>query len=253
VDGLALSDDRMRGNMAERILMIAGIAGIENCAAVLSKQFQMTVETAASRREGVAALRRHEYALVVIDESLLQADEDAADALLKHIGCAVPLEINFAISGTGRLVREVRSALSRRVRERELAVQAVAASLQSELRDIATGLLLQSQLALAEPEIPPRLAGRIQASVELTGMLGMRLGGSNLCVPAAICAHAAGSAPAVRVSAETELPAAPLFGSESARGGKRTVGKGRSEANGSYASSVAGSPSAGTRPGSQGL
>jgi len=211
--------------MAEKILMIAGIAGIENCAAVLSKQFQMTVETAASRREGIAALRRHEYVLVVIDESLLQADEDGADALFKHIGCAVPLEINFAISGAGRLVREVRSALSRRVRERELAVQAVAASLQSELRDIATGLLLQSQLALAEPEIPPQLASRIRAIVELTGTLGVRVSGSQLGLTTSIYAQGAG-APVARVFAEAGLPKRQLPGGKPAHDAKMAAGKG---------------------------
>ena len=159
----------------EKILMMTGIAGAENCAAVLSKQFQMTVETAASWNEGLAALRRREYALVVMDESLIQAG-DGMDALLKHAGFAIPVEVDFAISGTGRLVREVRSTLSRRALERELATRTVTSALQSELREIAAGLLLQSQLALAEPGIPPQLAAKLRAVVALTGSLGERLG-----------------------------------------------------------------------------
>ena len=95
--------------MPQNILMITAIAGAENCAAVLSKQFGLTVETAANRKEGLAALRRREFALVVLDESLVDSRDDGADSLLKHAGLAIPLEINFAISGCGRLVREVRA------------------------------------------------------------------------------------------------------------------------------------------------
>ena len=38
--------------MPQSILMITAIAGAENCAAVLSKQFGLTVETACGRKEG---------------------------------------------------------------------------------------------------------------------------------------------------------------------------------------------------------
>ncbi|HEX3473184.1 MAG TPA: hypothetical protein VHT28_18535 [Silvibacterium sp.] len=161
--------------MPQSVLMITAIAGAENCAAVLSKQFGLTVETVANRRDGLAALRRREFALVVVDESLVQGRDDGTDSLLKHAGLAVPLEINFAISGCGRLVREVRAALLRREREQELALRAAATSIQSDLRDTVAGLLLQSQLALAEPAISPQLAEKLKLVVELAGNLRQRL------------------------------------------------------------------------------
>jgi hypothetical protein len=158
------------------ILMITTMAGAENCAAMLSKQFQMNVETASSRKDGIAALRRREYLreylLVIIDESMIEPEEDGSDALLKHTGLALPLEINFAISGYGRLARAVRAALSRRARERELAARAAASSVQNELREMVAGLLLHSQLALAEPSMPPGLAARLRGIVELAAGLG---------------------------------------------------------------------------------
>jgi hypothetical protein len=157
------------------ILMIAAMAGAENCAAMLSKQFQMGVETASSRKDGIAALRRREYLLVIIDESMIEPEEDGSDALFKHTGLALPLEINFAISGYGRLARAVRAALSRRVRERELAARAAASSVQNDLREMVAGLLLHAQLALAEPSIPPGLAARLQGIVELAAGVGKRL------------------------------------------------------------------------------
>jgi hypothetical protein len=161
--------------MPQSILMITAIAGAENCAAVLSKQFGLTVETAPSRKDGMAALRRREFALVVVDESLVEPREDGTDSLLKHAGLAIPLEINFAISGCGRVVREVRAALLRREREQDMAQSAAAAAIQSDLRDTVAGLLLQSQLALAEPGISPQLSERLKLVLELAIHLRERL------------------------------------------------------------------------------
>jgi hypothetical protein len=161
--------------MPQSILMITAIAGAENCAAVLSKQFGLAVEVAASRKDGLAALRRREFALVVVDESLVESRDDVGGSLLKHAGLAIPLEINFAISGCGRVVREVRAALLRREREQDLALRAAVTSIQSDLRDTVAGLLLQSQLALADPGTSPRLAERLRMVIELAGHLRDRL------------------------------------------------------------------------------
>lgn len=161
--------------MPQSILMITAIAGAENCAAALSKQFGLTVETARSRKEGLAALRRREFAVLVVDQSLVENSDDGMDSLLKHAGVAIPLEINFAISGCGRVVREVRAALLRRDREKDLAMSAATSSIRNELRDALAGLLLQSQLALAEPGIPPQLSERLELLLGLAAGLRQRL------------------------------------------------------------------------------
>jgi len=161
--------------MQKRILMVTAIAGAENCAAVLSKQFGIPVETAANRREALTALRRRDFAVVVIDESLVESREDRSDSLLKHAGLAIPLEINFAISGCGRLVREVRTALSRREHEHNLALSFAVTSIESELRDTVAGLLLQAQLALAEPQISPQLSERLGLILESAISLRQKL------------------------------------------------------------------------------
>jgi hypothetical protein len=161
--------------MSECILLVTAIAGAENCAAVISKQFSLAVETASNRKDALAALRRRKFAIVVLDSSLLEAMPGDADALFKHSGLAIPLEINFAISGCGRLVREIRAALSRRQLEQSVAARAAATSLDSNLRDTVAGLLLQSQLALAEPAVPPELAGKLKLMVELASHLRQKL------------------------------------------------------------------------------
>jgi hypothetical protein len=161
--------------MTEPLLLVTAIAGAENCAAVVSKQFGLAVETASNRKDALAALRRQSYSIVVLDTSLLEAD-----AFFKHSGLAIPLEINFAISGCGRLVREIRAALSRRQLEQSVAARAAAGALESNLRDTVAGLLLQSELALAEPSVPPQLADKLKLMVELAGNLRQKLDQSGL-------------------------------------------------------------------------
>ncbi|HUY81827.1 MAG TPA: hypothetical protein VMU92_08900 [Acidobacteriaceae bacterium] len=159
----------------EHLLLITAIAGAENCAAVVAKQFSLVVDTATCRRDALAALRRQSYALVVLDSSLLDAAGGELDAIFRNTGLAIPLEINFAISGCGRLVREIRSALSRRQLEQAVAARAATTSLESNLRDTVAGLLLQSQLALAEPSLPPHLASKLRLMAELAGSLRQKL------------------------------------------------------------------------------
>jgi len=152
-------------------LIITGISGAEHCAASLSKQLGLPVEVAPSRREGMAALRRREYTIVVIDEPVAEASPEGAELLWKQAGLAIPLQINFAISGTNRLIREVRAALQRRELEQQFATTAI----ENELRDTVTGLLLHSQLALAEPLVSAHLTAKLQTVAKLAGNLRNRL------------------------------------------------------------------------------
>jgi hypothetical protein len=157
------------------LLMITSILGAENCAAVLAAQLGFPVETVPSRKDGLARLRRHEYSIIVVDDALAESDPDGTELLWKHAGLAILVQINFALSGTARLAREVRAALARREQEQALAMRAAAVAVESDLRDTVTGLILQSQLALAEPEISPQLAAKLKTVAELAGSLRQRL------------------------------------------------------------------------------
>lgn len=156
-------------------LIISSISGAEHCAASLSKQLGLPVEVVPSRREGMVALRRREYTIVVIDEPIAEASPEGAEMLWKQAGLAIPLQINFAISGTNRLIREVRAALQRRDLEQQLAMRAATSAIESELRDTVTGLLLHSQLALAEPLVSAPLTAKLQTVAQLAGNLRTRL------------------------------------------------------------------------------
>jgi len=157
------------------ILIVTGIEGARNCAAVVGSQLNMEVEVAEGRKAALAALRRKEFLAVVVDETVAECDPAAAEAIWEHAGLAIPLQINFALSGAGRLVREIRAALHRREREQTLARRAAAAAIETELKSTVAGLLLHSQLALNGGEVPPPVAEKMRVVADLAGNLRQQL------------------------------------------------------------------------------
>ena len=140
------------------ILIVSGIEGARNCAAVVGAQLNMDVEVADGRKAALAALRRREFSAVVVDETMAECDPSAAEAIWDRSGLAIPLHINFALSGAARLIREIRAALHRREREQALARMAASAAIENELKSTVAGLLLHSQLALSGSEVPSSIA-----------------------------------------------------------------------------------------------
>lgn len=158
------------------ILMVTGIEGAQNCAELLGKELQAEVEVASGRKAALAALRRQEFAAVVVDESLAECDPAAAEAIWSHAGLAIPLQVNFALSGAARLIRELRAGLRRREREQLLARRAAAAAMETELKSTVAGLLLHSELAL-HGDLPAPVADRLRTVAELAGSLRRQLSG----------------------------------------------------------------------------
>jgi hypothetical protein len=157
------------------ILMVTGIEGARNCAAVVSAQLGMDVEVAEGRKTAMAALRQREFLAVVVDESLADCDPAAAETIWSHAGLAIPMQISFALSGAARLIREIRAALLRREREQMLARRAAAAAIEAELKTTVAGLLLNSQLALSGSEVPAALAEKLKVVADLAGSLRQQL------------------------------------------------------------------------------
>lgn len=157
------------------ILMVTGIEGARNCAAAVGAQLGMEVEVAAGRKAALAALRRREFAAVVVDETMAECDPAAAEAIWEHAGLAIPLQINFALSGAARLIREIRAGLHRREREQALARQAAVTAIEAELKGTVAGLLLHSQLALNGSEVTSPVADRLRMVASLAGNLRQQL------------------------------------------------------------------------------
>jgi hypothetical protein len=157
------------------ILMVTGIEGAGNCAAVVSAQLDTEIEVAEGRKAALTALRTREFQAVVVDETLAECDPAAAEAIWERAGLAIPLQINFAVSGAARLVREIRAGLRRREREQMLARRAAAAAMETELKSTVAGLLLHSQLALSGSGVPAPVAEKMRMVAELAGSLRRQL------------------------------------------------------------------------------
>ena len=157
------------------ILMVTGIEGARNCADVVGAQLGMEVEVAEGRKAALEALRRREFLAVVVDETMAECDPSAAEAVWDRSGLAIPLQINFALSGAARLIREIRAARRRREREQALARRAAAAAIESELKTTVAGLLLHSQLALSGSEAASPVADKLRMVADLAGSLRQQL------------------------------------------------------------------------------
>jgi len=160
---------------AMSILIVTGIEGARNCAALVGAQLGMNVEVAEGRKAALVALRQRDFSAVVVDETMAECDPSAAEAIWERAGLAIPLQINFALSGAARLIREIRAALHRRDREQSLARRAATAAIESELKNTVAGLLLHSQLALSGGEVPFAVAEKLRTVADLAGNLRQQL------------------------------------------------------------------------------
>ena len=152
-------------------LLVTGMEGAANCAQALQTMLGISMEIAAGRRAAITALRKREYDLVVVDDSLADSDPAGTDPLWEAIGMAQPVTVNFVLSGTERVAREIRAALRRREREQELALRAATVALETELKSTVAGLLLHSQLALATEPLPEPVAGKLRLMADLVATL----------------------------------------------------------------------------------
>jgi hypothetical protein len=155
------------------LLLIAPEPAATQVADALRSSLDAAIDVASNRRAGLAQLRRNDYALVLFEETLAAGDAESAESIYQNAGAAPVLEMNFAITGATRIVRQVRSALTRRAHDRAQARASATSTLQQELGASLTGLLLESQLALREAT--PQQAPKLRHMVELAGDLRDRL------------------------------------------------------------------------------
>jgi len=158
------------------ILLITSLAKAQDCAAALQEVTAEPVKVAARPQEAVAQLQAHEFSAVVLDQLLLDAEPDDVETIFKHIGTAVPVYTNFAISGIERVSRELRSAVHRRKREVLIARQEAEQDLRSELKGTITALLISCEMALGVPNLPLLAETKMRAVDALAREMRAKLG-----------------------------------------------------------------------------
>jgi len=157
------------------ILLITPSASGPQCSESLRVATGQETHWAKTLQEAATRLREQTYSAAVIDQFLLETEPDESDQMLEHLGSAFPVYINFAVTGMERLVREVRAALHRRKREEVAARQAVAAQMNSEMRETLTAMLLSCELAMAVPDVPRPAVEKIRVIDNLARELRLQL------------------------------------------------------------------------------
>jgi hypothetical protein len=165
--------------MGTGILIISAMEGAANCGQMIAGQLGVAVEVAVDRAAGLRVLRRQEFAVVLVEAELAESDPQWADQVWYLARLAIPIQVNFAIAGGARLAREVKAALLRRKGERAEARRAAAEEIENDLKSTVTGLLLETELALREPDLTASLEPRLRHLVELAGVLRVRLRGAS--------------------------------------------------------------------------
>lgn len=158
-----------------RVLLVTMIEGLESRVAEIGEHLAVNIEIAGGRAAAVRMLERKSWSVVVLDQMLAETDPDGADLLWRHAGLAVPLQISLSIAGGPRLERELRMALARREKEQERARLAASADLDGEMKNAVTAILLESQLALRENDIPPQVENRLRTVAAIADRLRANL------------------------------------------------------------------------------
>jgi hypothetical protein len=157
------------------ILIIWNSGKAKECARAIEHAMQEAVQVASSLHEGVERLRSGEFSAVVVDQWITEAEPEPTSVDFDHLGMAVPVFVNFGISGVERILRELRAALSRRGLETVLARHSARQALRDELKDDVTVLLLSCGVVLEEPSLTESLRARLQKIEELAKHVSEKL------------------------------------------------------------------------------
>jgi hypothetical protein len=157
------------------ILLVTANARASECAEAIGADTGEEILMAESLVRATSLLRGGTFQAAVFDQHLLESDPDEAGNTLEHLDTAMLVQVNLAVSGMNRLLREVRVALQRRQREERSARRAALNQLQSELNGTITALLLSSELALNTPDLPAGAAQKLESVVALVRKVRQQL------------------------------------------------------------------------------
>jgi CheY-like chemotaxis protein len=146
------------------ILLVTASSRANQYAAALERGTGVKTQVATSARQASAKLQADEYDALVLDQSLLN-----------RCATAMPVYVNLALHACERVARDVQVALRRAQDERVVAERVAGKLLRNELCSEVTGILLNSELALRHPGVPPEAAKKIHSVRELAEKMRSRL------------------------------------------------------------------------------
>lgn len=166
------------------IILVSASSRAKECATAIEQKTHQQTQVATSLAKAIEHLQAHEYDIIAVDESFQQVDSGAESLVASHAGNAIPVYVNLALHGTDRVAQEVNRALQRLVSERLVSMRAAENLLRNELRGQVTAILLNSELALREGQLPASAAAKMKEVHYLAEQMRARLNGN--AVPAQV-------------------------------------------------------------------
>ncbi len=145
------------------ILLVTPSERTSECVSALHTATGEQVAVAESLARATILLRMEFYLTVVLGQHLLEAQPREADTVLEHLGSAIPVQVNLAITAVDRPVREVREATQRRERAETRTRQVALGRLQCELNGTVPALLLSIELALETTGLPAAATEKLRS------------------------------------------------------------------------------------------
>jgi hypothetical protein len=162
------------------LLLVTPSAKARGCAQAIQQVTSEETHVAATLSQAMAQLRAQEYVAILIDQAFLETEPVESDMVLEHIGSAIPVHVNFAISGMDRVVRELRAALQRRKKDVVQARHEAEKALRNDLKGTVTALLLSCEMALRVPDLQnaAEAKAKMRAVYELAQEMRAKLDGT---------------------------------------------------------------------------
>ena len=160
------------------ILMIWSSARATECARIIEDSVRQQVLVVETLHDACERLRSEEYSAVVLDQWITESEPDLINVLFDQLRTAVPVFVNFGISGIDRVVREVRAALSRHGLETIMARHNARLALRDELKDDVTALLLSCGIALQDAGLVEATAIRFRTIAGIANQIKTKLAAS---------------------------------------------------------------------------
>jgi hypothetical protein len=159
------------------IILVTASSRGEECAAAIEQKTHQKTQIAHSVNQAIALLQKHEFDVLVLDESFQQVEIGAEGLVANHAGIAVPIYVNLSLHGSERVAQEVNRGLQRLLAEKLSCRKAAESLLRNELRGEITSILLNCELALRETQLAPRVSQKLQVVQEMAQTMRSKLEG----------------------------------------------------------------------------
>jgi chemotaxis response regulator CheB len=159
------------------IILVSASSRAKECAAAIEQKNHQETKIANSLAKAIDLLQADEYDVIVLDESFQQVEAGAETLVASHAGNAMPVYVNLSLHGMDRVGWEVSRALQRLSAERLASMRAAENLLRNELRGQVTAILLNSELALREGQLPTGATAKMKEVRDLAEQMRLRLEG----------------------------------------------------------------------------